>query len=226
MRIFSVISVFDALCKRDKPTVLTIEEARERERTMAERPKGYGMTAELEEKKAAKYDPELEAEARDWMERVTGDRLPGGSLHAALKDGVYLCKLINKLQPGSVPKVNSSKMAFKMMENIGNFLSACEKYGLKKTDLFQTVDLYEDQHMVQVVLALHALGRKAKTKGKPGIGPKEATANKRSFDEGTKRAGQSVIGLQMGTNRGASQAGMTPTGLGRQVYGVNLKGVQ
>ena len=194
---------------------------------MAERPKGYGMTAELDEKKAAKYDPELEAEARDWMERVTGERLPPGvSFHEALKNGVYLCKLINTLQPGSVSKVNKSKMAFKMMENIGNFLSACETYGLKKADIFQTVDLYEEQNMPQVVLALHALGRKAKSKGKPGIGPKEATANKRAFDEGTKKAGQSIIGLQMGTNRGASQAGMTPAGLGRQVYGVNLKGVK
>ena len=193
---------------------------------MAERPKGYGMTAELDEKKAAKYDPELEAEARDWMERVTGERLPAGSFHAALKDGVYLCKLINKLQPGSVSKVNNSKMAFKMMENIGNFLSACERYGLKKADMFQTVDLYEEQNMAQVVLALHALGRKAKSKGQVGIGPKEATANKRAFDADKQRAGQSIIGLQMGTNRGASQAGMTPTGLGRQVYGVNLKGVQ
>ena len=46
------------------------------------------------------------------------------------------------------------------MENIGKFLAACEKYGLMKTDLFQTVDLYEAQNMWQVVLCVHALGRK------------------------------------------------------------------
>ena len=193
---------------------------------MADRPKGYGMTAELEEKKDAKYSPELETEARDWMAKVTGQRLPSGSFHEALKDGVYLCKLINTLQPGSVPKVNQSKMAFKMMENIGNFLTACERFGLMKADLFQTVDLFEAQNMPQVVVALHALGRKAKAKGKAGIGPKEATANKRTFGEQQRKAGQAVIGLQMGTNQGASQAGMTPTGLTRQVQGVNLKGVK
>ena len=199
---------------------------------MAERPKGYGMTAELQEKKAAKYDPGLAAEAVDWMQRVTGEDLPSGtgstpgSVQEALKNGVYLCKLINTLQPGSVKKVNDSKMAFKMMENIGNFLSACEAYGLKKADLFQTVDLYEAENIPQVINGLHAVGRKAQAKGQEGIGPKESAENKREFDEQTLKAGQNVIGLQMGTNRGASQAGSTPSGLGRQIHGVNLKGVQ
>ena len=193
---------------------------------MAERPKGYGMTAELQEKKAAKYDPELEAQATDWMNRVVGEPFPDGSFHDALKDGVYLCKLINTIQPGSVKKVNSSKMAFKMMENIGNFLAACELYGLTKADLFQTVDLYEAENMPQVINGIHALGRKVQANGGDGIGPKESKANKRDFDEETLKAGKNVIGLQMGTNRGASQAGATPSGLGRQIHGVNLKGVQ
>ena len=194
---------------------------------MAERPKGYGMTAELAEKKAAKYDPDMEKQAVDWMQEVIGEPLPEGSFHEALKDGAYLCKLINAIRPGCVPKVNQSKMAFKMMENIGNFLTACEKEcGLKKTDLFQTVDLYEAQNMPQVLNGLHALGRKAPAFGQPGWGPKESTANIRDFDEETLKAGSVVIGLQMGSNRGASQAGMTPAGLGRQIDKVNLKGVQ
>ena len=184
------------------------------------------MTAELADKKAAKYDPTLEHEAREWMVRITGQSFPDGSFHEALKNGVYLCAVINALQPGSVPKVNTSKMAFKMMENIGNFLAACEKYELTKADLFQTVDLYEAQNMPQVLNGIHALGRKAHSKGKPGLGPKESTEQRRDFDEETLRAGKTVIGLQMGTNRGASQAGMTPGGLARQVQGVNLKGVQ
>ena len=36
------------------------------------------------------------------------------------------------------------------MENIGNFLSACEAYGVPKSDMFQTVDLYEGQNIPQV----------------------------------------------------------------------------
>lgn len=49
----------------------------------------------------------------------------------------------------------------------------------------------------------------AQSKGAKGIGPKEATSNLREFNEETLKAGQTVIGLQMGSNEGAaSQAGM------------------
>ena len=193
---------------------------------MAERPKGYGMTAELKEKQDGKYDPELEAQARDWLEKVVGERFPAGSFADALKDGTYLCKAINVLQPGSVRKINSSTMAFKRMENIGNFLDAAAKYGLAKTDSFQTVDLYEENNIPQVIITIHALGRCARKNGFKGasLGPKESNKCVRNFDpEEQKAASSSVIGLQMGSNRGASQAGMTPYGLQRQVEKTNLK---
>ena len=53
------------------------------------------------------------------------------------------------------------------------------------------------------------------------LGPKEATANKREFTEEQLRDGQNVIGLQMGTNKGASQAG-DHFGRPRQVAGANV----
>lgn len=193
---------------------------------MADRPKGYGMTAELKEKQASKYDPGLERQARDWLQAVVGEPFPGGSFHEALKDGVYLCKAINVLQPGSVPKINTGKMAFKMMENIGNFLDAIGRYGVTKHESFQTVDLFEAENMVQVVNGIHALGRKARSKGFQGatLGPKEAAKNVRAHDPTEQKImSQSTIGLQMGSNRGASQAGMTPYGLGRQINKPNLK---
>ena len=193
---------------------------------MAERPKGYGMTAELKEKQEGKYDPELEAQARAWLEALVREPFPSGSFGDALQDGVYLCKAINVLKPGSVAKINNSKMAFKKMENIGLFLTACEKYGLPRTDSFQTVDLYEQANMPQVINTIHALGRTAQ-KNKfhgPVLGPKEASKCARNFDpEEQKAASSSVIGLQYGSNKGASQAGMTPYGLGRQIEKTNLK---
>ncbi len=39
---------------------------------------------------------------------------------------------------------------FVQMENIGNFLDACEAYGVNKLDLFQTVTLFEGTNMPQV----------------------------------------------------------------------------
>lgn len=187
---------------------------------MANRETGYGMTAELKEKQASKYDPQLEGQARTWLQTVVGEPFPSGSFHEALKDGVYLCKAMNKLKPGSVPKINTGKMAFKMMENIGRFLESANAYGLPKADSFQTVDLYENQNIVQVVTAIHALSRVANKKGfgGPVLGPKEATKNVRQFDsDEQKKASSGVIGLQMGTNRGASQKNMTAYGTQRQI---------
>ncbi len=183
------------------------------------------MTAELADKRAAKLDLRLQAEAQDWLVKVVGEPFPSSDFHEALKDGTYLCKAMNKLQPGSVKKINTSKMAFKMMENIGNFLEACYAYGLTKSDVFQTVDLYEDANRPQVINGIHALGRRAQKKGFSGatLGPKESDKQAREFDEATMKAGQGIIGLQMGSNRGASQGGMTPYGLGRQIEKTNLK---
>ena len=43
----------------------------------------------------------------------------------------------------------------------------------------------------------------------PTLGPKESTKNVRDFTDEQMKAGQGVIGLQMGTNKVASQAGMS-----------------
>ena len=58
-----------------------------------------------------------------------------------------LSELINSLFAGDKPvkKIQSSTMAFKQMEQIAQFLSAAEKYGVTKTDMFQTVDLWEGE---------------------------------------------------------------------------------
>ena len=133
------------------------------------------------------------------------------------------------------------------MENIGFFLSACESFGLTKQDLFQTVDLYEGENVhvvsypmgismtmvnthsltiiMQVINGLHALGRKVQKlrPDLPALGPKESDENKREFTQEQLEAGKGVIGLQMGSNKGASQAGSTPYGLGRQIEKTNLK---
>ncbi|XP_064634726.1 myophilin-like [Lineus longissimus] len=176
---------------------------------MANRPTGYGMTAELAAKKDAKWDSQLANDAIEWMRmKLGGGELPDidtktdKELHEALKSGVVLCHLINVLLPGAVKKINESKMAFKQMENIGHFLDGCETLGCNKVDLFQTVDLYESQNMPQVLNGILALGRKDGT-----LGPKESEQNKREFTDAQMRAGDGVIGLQAGSNKGANQSG-------------------
>ena len=189
---------------------------------MANRPKGFGLTAELNKKKAAKFDAELTSECFAWMMAVFEDEnmrdemdLIDRSIEkqedvvAMLKDGVILAKLINVIRPGSIKKINTGNMPFKQMENINLFLAACEQIGCKKLDLFQTVDLHEGQNIPQVVNGIIALGRKAQSSGYDGpiLGPAESTENKREFTEEQLRASDGIIGLQAGSNQGASQAG-------------------
>ncbi|KAL8580479.1 hypothetical protein ACOMHN_053194 [Nucella lapillus] len=187
---------------------------------MATRPRGYGLTAEINRKIQEKYDVNLEQEARVWIERILDTELVRGAdpntplghdtFHQMLKDGQVLCGVINALQPGAVKKVNKSKVNFFMMENIGKFLDACSTYGLSPNDQFHTAALFERTNMTQVVNTIHALGRTAQKKGfhGPTLGVKEAEHNPRHFSEDKLREGQSVIGLQMGSNRGANQHGM------------------
>lgn len=184
---------------------------------MATRPTGYGLTAETKRKIDSKFDNDLAHQALDWIEAVCGESFFNDRddanlkkyIQDQLKNGAILCKLINQLNPGSVKKVNESKLPFKMMENIGNFLEGCYNYGVKKEDMFQTADLYEGANIVQVINGLAALGRKAQARGYDGpqFGPKESTAAPREFTEEQLQAGKGIIGLQMGSNKGASQAG-------------------
>lgn len=52
----------------------------------------------------------------------------------------------------------------------------------------------------------------------PCLGPKPATENKREFTQEQMDAGKHNIGLQMGSNKGASQAGQN-FGAPRQIMG-------
>lgn len=188
---------------------------------MSNRPRGFGLTAELNKKKAAKFDVDLSNDCLMWMNAVFED---GGceeetqqtsvsitkqeDISDLLKDGVLLCKLVNVIKQDSVKKINNSNLAFKKMENINHFIAACESLGCKKQDLFQSVDLYESQNIPQVINGIMALGRKAQESyDGPALGPPESTENIREFSEEQLNAGKGIIGLQAGSNQGASQAG-------------------
>jgi len=193
---------------------------------MANRPLGYGLTSEVHRKINSKYSPELEQEARAWIEAVlqrpldpnvdANEALGEERFQESLKDGVLLCELINALHPGSVKKINRVQggafKQFKDMENISNFLKAIQSYGVKENDLFQTANLTDKRNgMAHVLCCLHAVGRAAQKNGftGPTLGPKESEYNPRSFDEDTLTAGKTVIGLQYGYTQGASQKGMS-----------------
>merc|ERR1719233_889883 len=147
---------------------------------------------------------EQEQEVLQWVEGVMGEPLPAGDFGEVLKDGVVLCKLINKIQPGAVKKFKEKGPAFLLMENVQAFLAAVKKYGVPDEEVFQTPDLFEARNIPQVVLCLYSLGRITQKhpeyKG-PAIGPKMATKNERNFSEEQIRQGRdATIGLQSGSN--------------------------
>ena len=72
----------------------------------------------------------MEAEARQWIEEMLGEKLGALSLQEELKDGIVLCRVVNAIEPGVCPKPSGAKMAFKQMDNISNYLKACTDLGM------------------------------------------------------------------------------------------------
>ena len=65
--------------------------------------------------------------------------------------------------PGSIPKARYAKppkFPFKKMELIGNFIENIKVFGVPDHENFATVDLYEEQNLVQVLTCLSSTGRK------------------------------------------------------------------
>ncbi|XP_013778164.1 transgelin-2-like [Limulus polyphemus] len=173
-----------------------------------------GFAAEAHNKIKSKYDPQLAFQLLQWIKDLTNEDIDtdgdSKNFHATLCDGKILCKLINILQPGTIPekKINDSKLAFKKMENINHFLEGAQKLGVPSEEIFQTVDLWEQQNLTAVCICLQSLARKAHKYGHKSLGPKEAEPNIRTFSEEQLKAGEGVIGLQYGTNKGATASGI------------------
>lgn len=189
----------------------------------ANRAEKSGLSREAQRKMQAKYDTSTEEQIRGFFQEQLGVQLEPlelgpNNMHKALKDGVKLCELINKIQPGAVKSISSSGMTFKQMENVSKFNEALKAYGVSEASTFQTADLVENQDMATVQNAIWQLICQFRKKGgNTKYGIKIADKNERDFDEETMKKGQSVIGLQMGSNKGASQTGMTAMGTQRKL---------
>lgn len=195
---------------------------------MANRMTDMGMDVQINRRLNSKYDSESEREAIGWMNKLTGENVPLGreQVCANLKNGQTLIKLINAVYDGTAQlppeaarmkrpfKANTMTAPFKQMENIQTFLNAAAAYGVPRASLFQTVDLYEARNMAQVLNTLLQLGTECQRNNFSGetCGPKPTYENKREFTEEQLRASEGIIGLQAGTNKLASQAGMSHGG--------------
>lgn len=65
---------------------------------------------------------EQEAEVLNWVFAVIGEPVPKGNYEDILRDGIWLCKLANKMTPGSVKKIQERGTNFQLMENIQRYI--------------------------------------------------------------------------------------------------------
>ncbi|KAL8618522.1 hypothetical protein ACOMHN_000667 [Nucella lapillus] len=190
---------------------------------MANREKPMGMDRTLHSKVMSKYDQGAEYEVRQWIQQLTGEDVGSGAVEVEkkLRNGQILCRLAKAVYEGTsnLPpaahgyKIKSNTMAapFKQMENIEVFLKAVEKYGVPSASLFPTADLFEGRNMAMVISTILQFGSEAQRHGfnGPTCGSKPTERHEVHFTQEQLRAGQGIIGLQAGTNKLASQSGMS-----------------
>ncbi|KAH9508986.1 hypothetical protein Btru_048472 [Bulinus truncatus] len=184
---------------------------------MAHRAAKSGIALEAQQKMESKWENDRAQVAIEWVGQRIGEHFSTDgskeSVYSLLKDGMVLAKLANWVKPGSVSAAKMSKvpsLAFKQMELIGMFLKTIDEAEggpVKKCELFQTVDLYEKVNLVQVITTIEALGRAMLTQGREGFGKAESKGQSHDWTDEQLKAGQNIIGLQMGTNKGANQSG-------------------
>eukprot|EP01098_Paradermamoeba_levis_P000810 TRINITY_DN1093_c0_g1_i1.p1 TRINITY_DN1093_c0_g1~~TRINITY_DN1093_c0_g1_i1.p1 ORF type:complete len:430 (+),score=197.05 TRINITY_DN1093_c0_g1_i1:47-1291(+) len=109
------------------------------------RPISYNFTAHLKHRKHA---------AKKFINQLLGSKIEG-DLQVALRDGVVLAQVLNKLKEGTVPKVNEGKLTdAQRKENVVNVLKglkALNVVGFAHRDL---VDGYNFDHVLDAVSAL------------------------------------------------------------------------
>ncbi|KAJ3047694.1 hypothetical protein HK097_011290 [Rhizophlyctis rosea] len=106
-----------------------------------------------------------EEEVRAWVaETVRDEAVREGGLKDALRSGVVLCRLVNKLRPDKEVKINMGKFPFMHMENINNYLKVADAVGVPKQFAFQAPDLYDGTNLKKVLQHLAALRKAVESK--------------------------------------------------------------
>jgi len=151
----------------------------------------------------------IEAEIGLWIEAVLDDCIPPKPFDELVRDGVLLCRVMNTLKEGSVPKTKKPFTKENMTENCNLFLNAAKAYGVPEDQLFEPADLVEMKAIPKVINTILQVGLKAYDNGweGPALGPKP-TAEKRNWTEAQLRASDAIVPPQYGSNKFASQKGI------------------
>ncbi|OWA52307.1 hypothetical protein BV898_16765 [Hypsibius exemplaris] len=107
---------------------------------------------------APNRDSADEQHAIQWIFSILGEPVPQGQFEEILRDGNVLCRFMQRIRPDLLPKFSPSEQPAKQRENISFFTNACIKIGIPGTDLFQTIDLFEQKDPSAVAHCLARLG--------------------------------------------------------------------
>lgn len=142
-------------------------------------------------------------EIKNWISEILEIELEDLPLYELLRDGVILCKLINKINNVKKSKFPSLKQfSFFQMENICYFIENARKLGVPDSENFQTVDLYENKNIQQVIYCIYSLSRNLYKNGRtdlPMIGPKLTSPTKIVFTNEQLNEAKKAVSLQNGT---------------------------
>jgi transgelin len=132
--------------------------------------------------------PQMEEQQKEvlrWIGEILGEPLDDKPFAEVLRDGIVLCRLLNKVSKSDV-RYTESKQLFVQRENITSFINGLRQLGLNEYELFQTNDLFEEKNLKLVVISLYALSRhlqKTGAIGGPFIGPQLPKGDKLCFTQ-------------------------------------------
>jgi len=106
-----------------------------------------------------------QTEVQEWIQNVLHEQFPSQDFASSLDDGILLCRLIQAIKPGFIKKINTSKLKYKMIENVGFFVAACKEMGVKANVLPDPIDLCERRNMMKFVNCIHSLAEIAASQG-------------------------------------------------------------
>ncbi|KAH9387166.1 uncharacterized protein NEMAJ01_2062 [Nematocida major] len=97
-------------------------------------------------------------EAREWIENIIQEKIPDEFEHA-LKDGVYLARLVQLFRPELASKIfRNPVLQYRHTDNINKFFEFSKRVGMPAVFMFDLVDLYEGKNIPKVIYCIHALG--------------------------------------------------------------------
>ena len=126
---------------------------------MANRVDSMGIYGDMQRKREANYDVQLEHRVQAWIEGLIGRKLEGKNLQEGLMDMTAVCECVNRVKPGTIKNVRRSPVLMFRRENFGNFQTAIQKMGVRDSECCSFEDIYENRNMTQCLVMFVAFAR-------------------------------------------------------------------